>query len=314
MGSVKVFAKDGLEAELDQRLGQLRELFDLEKLKGQGSSNASIRKYYEDSRLGYYLVHSKDGAMHMALNPSGEFEEGGYAGQANLVAERLLPTTQDVLELASGNGFNLGILARMRSDVRFIGIDLVPGQVSRANEKLKGLANASAEVGDFQKLAFEDGAFDLVFVIESLCHALDLPKALSEVHRVLRPGGRFIVIDAWRNDGFPEQPAEVQDAAGYIEAAMAVPCGREFGAWKEAVVDAGFEITEDLDLSAEIMPNLERLARVAENRFVSHPVRARVLKRLLPTALVTNAVAGYLMPLSVQLEAHTYRMAVLTRA
>lgn len=311
---MNVLAKDGLEAELHERLEQLQLLFDLDELKSQGSSNASIRKYYEDSRLGYYLVHSKDGAMHMALNPSGEFEESGYAGQANLVAERLLPSTRDVLELASGNGFNLELLARAHSEVQFTGIDLVPEQVKRADEKLSALANASTEVGDFQDLAFEDAAFDLVFVIESLCHALDLAKALSEVHRVLRPGGRLIVIDAWRTDGFSQQSTELQSAAGYAEAAMAVPYAREIGAWKSAVVEAGFEITEDLDLSEAIMPNLERLSRIAENRFVAHPLRARVLKKVFPTALVTNAVAGYLMPLTVQMNAHTYRMVVLTRA
>lgn len=311
---MNILAKDGLEAELHARLEQLRLLFDLDELKNQGSSNASIRKYYEDSRLGYYLVHSKDGAMHMALNPTGEFEESGYAGQANLVAKRLLPTARDVLELASGNGFNLELLARMRSDIRFTGIDLVPEQVKRADEKLKAISNASTEVGDFQNLSFPDATFDLVFVIESLCHAIDLPKALSEVHRVLRPGGHFIVIDAWRTDAFSQKSTELQDAAGYAEAAMAVPYAREFGAWKSTAVEAGFEIVEDLDLSDEIMPNLERLARIAENRFVAHPVRARVLKRVLPTALVTNAVAGYLMPLTVQLSAHTYRMVVLTPA
>lgn len=308
------YAENGLETELHQRLAQLRLLFDLDGLKGQGGSNASIRSYYEDSKVGYYLVHSKDGAMHMALNPGGEFERSGYAGQAELVAERFIPTTRDVLELASGNGFNLELLARMRPEVDFTGIDLVPQQVKRANEKLAGLANASAEVGDFQDLHFEDGAFDLVFVVESLCHALDLPKALSEVHRVLRPGGRFIVIDAWRTDAFATKPVEIQAAAGYVESAMAVSHGREFAAWKSAVVDAGFEVAEDLDLSAQVMPNLERLARIAETRFVEHPVRARVLKRILPSALVSNAVAGYLMPLTVQLQVHTYRMLTLSRA
>ncbi len=307
------FAKLGLEAQLHERLEQLRLLFDLDELKDQGNSNASIRKYYEDSRLGYYLVHSRNGAMHMALNPAGEFDEGGYAGQAHLVAERLSPTTRDVLELASGNGFNLELLAQMRPDIRFTGIDLVPEQVKRADEKLEHLANASTKVGDFQDLAFEDAAFDLVFVVESLCHAIDLPRALSEVHRVLRPGGRFIVIDAWRSDVFSQRPTEVRTAAAYAESAMAVPYARELGAWKSAAIDASFDITEDLDLSDEIMPNLERLARVAESRFVAHPVRARVLKKLLPTALVTNAVAGYLMPLTVRLRAHTYRMVVLTR-
>jgi ubiquinone/menaquinone biosynthesis C-methylase UbiE len=310
---VKTSSKDSLETELHERLRRLRLLLDLDQLEGQGNSNASICKYYKDSRLGYRLIHSRDGAMHMALNPAGEFDESGYAGQAHLVAEKLAPTTRDVLELAFGNGFNLELLARMRPDVRFTGIDLVPEQVKRADGKLRNLANASTRVGDFQDLAFPDAAFDLAFAIEGLCHAIDLPRALSEVHRVLRPGGRFVVVDGWRTDAFSQKSADLRTAATYAESAMAVSCARKFGAWKSAVDEAGFEIVEDLDVSDEIMPNLERLARVAEGRFVTHPLRARLLKRLLPTALVTNAVAGYLMPLTVQLNAHTYRIVVLTR-
>ncbi len=307
-------AGGALEAELRRRMSLLRGLFDLDELKGQGSSGTSIRKYYEESRLGYYLVHSKDGAMHMALNPDGAFDKEGYGGQAQLVAARLSPAATDVLELASGNGYNLSILAQDRRDVSFVGVDLVPEQVQRAERALRDLPNARAVQGDFHDLDFPDQSFDLVFVVESFCHAIDLERAFREVQRVLRPGGTFIVIDAWRADGFGDLGGDVKEAAASVESAMAVAEGRQLSAWKAIAGATGFSEVEDVDLTREIKPNLERLARVAENRFVTHPVRARFLKAVLPSTLTTNAVSGYLMPLTVELGAHTYRMIVLSRA
>ena len=185
-----------LQTEIERRLELLKRFFDLDQLDGAGSTAAKIQSYYEQSRLGYYLVHSRDGAMHMALNPDGTFSKAGYEGQARLVGERLPAGTRNVLELASGNGFNLALLAPRHPDVQFRGIDLVRSQVDRANRALAAVPNAQAAVGDFQNLQLPEHVYDAVFVIESLCHATDLPRAFTEIKRVLAPGGRLIVIDA----------------------------------------------------------------------------------------------------------------------
>ena len=165
----------------------LRGVLDVSRLEGQGSTPAGIRRYYERSRLGYRFVHSGQGAMHMALNPGGEFDAAGYEGQALLVDARLPEGASDVLELACGNGFNLRLLAERSPGIRFAGVDLVAAQVRRAQRALADLPRARAAVGDYQALAFGDATQDAVFAVESLCHATDLPRALGEVARVLRP-------------------------------------------------------------------------------------------------------------------------------
>jgi SAM-dependent methyltransferase len=180
--------------EIERRLRRLRARLDLSRLEGQGATPAAIRSYYERSRLGYRLVHSEQGAMHMALNPDGVFDRAGYEGQARLVAERLPAPTRDVLELACGNGYNLRLLAGSDPSRRLVGIDLVGAQVRRANRALAGLPGARAVVGDFQALPFADASQDAVFVVESLCHATDLALAFAQVARVLRPGGRFVLL------------------------------------------------------------------------------------------------------------------------
>jgi SAM-dependent methyltransferase len=297
---------------IERRLRRLAALLDVARLEGQGDTPAAIRRYYERSRLGYRFVHSKRGAMHMALNRDGAFDPAGYEGQALLVSERLPAGAPDVLELACGNGFNLRLLAARHPQAQLVGIDLVAGQVRRANASLKGFPRVRAVVGDFQALAFADASQDCVFVVESLCHATDLPRALGEIARVLRPGGRLVVVDGWRTAAFDGLPAVVREATVAVERAMAVAHGQALPAWKDSAAACGLRVVEELDLTAQIAPNLARLEAIAE-RFLARPRLVRVARLVAPGPLLLNAVAAYLMPLVVQAGAHTYRLLVLQR-
>ncbi len=293
-------------------MARLHRVFDLSRLEDQGRTPAGIRRYYERSRVGYRFVHSDEGAMHMALNPDGTFDPAGYAGQARLVEERLPPGARDVLELACGNGYNLVLLAERNPSVRFIGVDLISSQIGRAREALADLPLADARVGDFQALAIADGSQDYAYVVESLCHATDLPQALHEIARVLRPGGRLVVVDGWRTATFDGLPEVVRDATLAVERAMAVSAGQSLAEWKRVADEHGLRVTEELDLTAQIAPNLARLSALAE-RFVSRPRFARMARLVVSDALLMNAVAAYLMPLVVRAGAHTYRLLVLDR-
>lgn len=300
------------EQELELRMGRLGTVFDLTRLQEQGTSTAEIRRYYNRSRPGYRFVHSRRGAMHMALNPGGEFDRRGYQGQAQLVHERLPAGARDVLELACGNGYNLALLAERDRGLRLTGVDLVAAQVRRANRALAKYPQAAAARGDFQTLDLDDETQDCVFAVESLCHATDPPRALREAARVLRPHGRLVVIDGWRTDRFEKLPTRVRDATAAVERAMAVSGGRSAAAFKRTADEEGLLVIEDLDLTAQIAPTLAHLAAVAE-RFVSRPRLARAARAIAPDALLMNAVAAYLMPFVVAAGAHTYRLMTLGR-
>jgi SAM-dependent methyltransferase len=64
-----------------------------------------------------------------------------------------------------------------------VGVDIEPG-----------LANQRVLHGDFHRLVFPDGSADVVYC-NCLDHALDLPRVLAEIHRVLKPGG-LLLVDA----------------------------------------------------------------------------------------------------------------------
>ena len=129
---------------------------------------------------------------------------------------------------------------------------------------------------------------------------------------MLRPGGRLVVVDGWRTEAFDGLPAVVREATVAIERAMAVSAGQSLDAFKRAASARGLRVAEELDLTAQIAPNLERLAAIAE-RFLSRPRLARAAHVIAPRPLIMNVVAAELMPLAVRAGAHTYRLILLER-
>ena len=301
-----------VQAELARRLAAIERVFDTRLLEGRGLSETEIACYYEQSRWAYRIFHSNDGAMHMALNPDGVFDKHGYLGQAREVERLISPNTESVLELATGRGFNLRYLAERHPHTSLTGVDLVAEHIAAARDKAEGLENLRFLVGDFQRLPFDAGTFDALFVVESLCHATDLDRALHEAHRVLRPDGLFVVIDGWRTASFASLPADAQRAVVATEQAMSVGRPWVIDDWLGAAVDTGFEVVEDRDLTQQILPTVRRLERIA-GVILSHPRMARIAQRVLPERFLMNAVAVYLMQLTLTAGAHTYRLVALRR-
>jgi ubiquinone/menaquinone biosynthesis C-methylase UbiE len=99
----------------------------------------------------------------------------------------------EVLEVAVGTGRNLAFYPE---GVRLTGIDLSPAMLEQAREKARELGmEASLREGDAQDLPFPDEAFDTVVCTLSLCNIPDDRRAVAEMKRVLRPGGRLLLLD-----------------------------------------------------------------------------------------------------------------------
>ena len=58
-----------------------------------------------------------------------------------------------------------------------------------------GVKNVEFRLGDMEELPIDDAAVDLVFFSQSLHHALHPERALDEASRILRPGGRIVLLD-----------------------------------------------------------------------------------------------------------------------
>ena len=100
---------------------------------------------------------------------------------------------RQLLEVGCGTGTDLLQFARGGS--RVVGIDLTPRsiEISRRRFRVYGLDGEFA-IGDAENLAFPDESFDVVYSFGVIHHTPDTQQAISEFHRVLRPGGRVIVM------------------------------------------------------------------------------------------------------------------------
>ncbi|WP_417307535.1 class I SAM-dependent methyltransferase [Devosia sp.] len=81
--------------------------------------------------------------------------------------------------------------------------DLSEGMEREATERVEGLARdwrVAASVADVTALPFQDESFDAIFCLHMLYHVTDQTRAVDELHRVLRPGGRLVVTTNGRED------------------------------------------------------------------------------------------------------------------
>lgn len=90
-----------------------------------------------------------------------------------------------VLEVGCGTGLVLEKIAAVAAEAQ--GVDVSPGMLERA--RARGL---SVSVADARELPFEDARFDLVYSLKVLAHVPEIERALSEMARVTRPGGRIV--------------------------------------------------------------------------------------------------------------------------
>jgi ubiquinone/menaquinone biosynthesis C-methylase UbiE len=142
----------------------------------------------------------------------------------------------NVLEVAIGTARNLPFYPR---DVRLTGVELSPEMLAIARQRAEELGReVDLREGDAQRLEFEDASFDTVIITFGLCTIPDDRKAIAEVHRVLRPGGRLVLLEHVRS---PSRPVRAVQR-------MLDPLSVRFGADHlvreplDHLADAGFEV------------------------------------------------------------------------
>lgn len=106
---------------------------------------------------------------------------------------------RDALDVGCGTGVLLERIALERPEEGSVGVDLSPGMLARARDRLG--ARAALVAGSALRLPFRGATFDLVVSASALHHMPDPPLAVAEMRRVLRPGGRVAITD-WCADGW----------------------------------------------------------------------------------------------------------------
>lgn len=99
----------------------------------------------------------------------------------------------NTLEVAVGTALNLPYYSE---EVRLTGLDLSPEMLAVARERAADVnRDIDLREGDAHELPFEEASFDTVVCTYSLCNIPDPQLAVNEMKRVLKPGGRLILVD-----------------------------------------------------------------------------------------------------------------------
>jgi SAM-dependent methyltransferase len=99
-----------------------------------------------------------------------------------------------VLEVSCGHGGGASYLVRTLHPASYTGLDLNPEGIAFCRRR-HDLAGLEFVQGDAENLPFPDQSFDGVINIEASLHYPHFPRFLTEVARVLRPGGHFLYAD-----------------------------------------------------------------------------------------------------------------------
>lgn len=136
---------------------------------------------------------------------------------------RMVPAIADlapehvVLDIGCGPGAAVRVAAPMVS--RAVGVDRSQAMVEIAMRRSKSCDNVEFEVGGAERLPFGDGEFDRVWTIHSFHHWEDPQQGIAEAFRVLRSGGKLLIVENETKGAHGLNAARAESVAGRLRAA-----------------------------------------------------------------------------------------------
>lgn len=114
-----------------------------------------------------------------------------------------------ILDIATGTG-DFAIEALALNPDKVIGVDISEGMLAEGRKKLKKRKlddRIELQLGDSEKLLFEENKFDAVIVSFGVRNFENLEKGLSDMYRVLKPGGKTVIVEFSKPKKFPMKQA-----------------------------------------------------------------------------------------------------------
>ena len=234
-------------------------------------SNKDVEQYYDLSQTHYKRVWDlqRSRSLHYGYwdSTTKNFHEALLNINKILSAKAEIKKQHKVLDAGCGiGGSSLWLAKNIGCNVT--GISLSAKQVQTANnlalaENLQSLA--VFEQQDFTATHYEAESFDVIWAIESVCHASDKSKFINEAYRLLKKGGRLILADFFKQKNLSEKDAALikQWANGWAIDDFAI-----IENFTEQLKNAGFHHTNIEDATSKIIPSAKRLYRAYFPGFV----------------------------------------------
>ncbi len=110
-----------------------------------------------------------------------------------------------ILDIATGTG-DFAIEALVLNPDKVIGVDISEGMLAEGRKKMKKRKLEhliDLQLGDSEKLLFEDNKFDAVIVSFGVRNFENLEKGITDMYRVLKPGGKTVIVEFSKPKKFP---------------------------------------------------------------------------------------------------------------
>jgi cyclopropane fatty-acyl-phospholipid synthase-like methyltransferase len=240
-----------------------------DRVAGALDHAAHVRKlvsYFEDTKTDYRLwwITSTALAMHFGFydEQTRDHAEALINMNRELAKRANLHSGDCVLDAGCGVGGSAIWLAR-ELGASVVGVNVVPGDIDRGRRYARRRNvdhRVTFELQDMTRTDFPDGSFDVVWAIESVCHVPDKREFLAEARRLLKPGGRLVIADAFRHRR-PLSSADERLLRDWLSA-WAVTDLMTPDEFTAAAEDNGFARVQFEDVSEHVRPSSRRMYRL----------------------------------------------------
>lgn len=268
-----------------------------------------VKNYYDYTR-GLYRVfwHGDTNALHYGIwDASTRTLHDALLNTNEFLAEKAsVKSGEKVLDAGCGVGGSAFWLAKNRG--AFVaGVTISKRQFAKA-KALAVLLGLEKQIEfflqDYTQTDFPEGSFDVVWAIESVCHAVDKSAFLREAYRLLTPKGRLIIADGFL-EREPRNKKEETLLRNFLQG-LALDNLAESKKFEGMMHVAGFRNVQNWDKTEAILPTAVALARMS--RWSLPLSKVTTWLRLTPQLLVDNNRAGVDQLPLVQNRILTYRI------
>lgn len=232
-----------------------------------GPGRRAVDDYYHETWLDYrgLWMNGRNLAFHFGYYDEATRSHADALLNTNrLLAEHAaIKPGERVLDAGCGVGGSSQWLVRERG-TQAVGVNLVVRHAAEARRRTSAPGPDPVPrfvAADYCETPFAAGSFDVVWAVESLCHAPDKGRFYREAARLLRPGGRLVVAEYMRTGrGLP--PREERRVAEWVEG-WAMPDLDTIDEHRDHARAAGLDDVRVDDFTDKARPSLRRLYRIA---------------------------------------------------